>query len=781
MFALLARKLIRDVKQSVGSFIAFVLVVAVGAFFYAGLVTYSSNLNAFATDYFKAHNLSDLNVYYDRITEREVAKIRAIEGISHAEGRYTFDAAQAFEDDKATLKIHSIPANNTINTPAVLSGSLPTKKGEILLDAHYAKEHQYRVGDRIQVRVNERDIAFTISGLGENAEHAKKNDIQDHQAYGVAYMAEASIPEVTDGFAYNEILIDARDGFDIDRLGESIEDASTQHRLPFVAQEPKERTFSYAKIQETIRNNQLMSRVIPFVLFLIEAMILFLAMSRMLDAERKQVGIMKALGVRDRTILLHYMGYPVLVGIIGSIIGWALAAAVFVPFVSASSARAYSLPGIEFALSPLSIAPPILVSSAFGMLACYLSARSILRERAAQAMRPKPPKSMKKLLVERVPGLWSRLPYRYKLILRNVFTKKGKALASAAGVVMSTVLLITAFGTQTALLQVADQIEEANTYDLRIDYAAGAMPESLQLQLPAGIASSYLVAEWPAEYRQADAKELATLTVTERENRLLQFMDANKNSIRLDNNGVLVPQSYADQYGIAIGDTVQLLVTTPERSKPVSVDMKVASISAQYSDPSFYCTPAYLAQLGIAYSPTSLLIEADRAADVPVIRTFFEQDQRVEAITDQQDLKKSAQYIVQQNSFVFVMFIVCAAILSFGAIYTISSINIYERQRELATLKVLGYQRNQINRLVFVENSWITVLSVIVALPISGYVFAFIIEALSSTHQQIPDQLNMAVILAAVALSFLLTFLSSLLLRRKVSGIRMIEALKAIE
>ncbi|MFC4099339.1 ABC transporter permease [Paenibacillus xanthanilyticus] len=780
MLALLARKLIRDVKQSPGSFLAFVLVVAVGAFFYAGLVTYSSNLHAYATAYFKKHNLSDLHVYYDRITEREVAKLRAIEGIHRAEGRYTFDAAQTFEDGKATLKIHSIPANNTINTPAVLSGSLPTKKGEILLDAHYAQEHQYRVGDQIQVRAKESEFAFTISGLGENAEHAKKNEIQDHKAYGVAYMVEASIPEVSGGFAYNEILIDAQDGYEIDRLSESIEAASEQLRLPIAAQVPKERSFSYAKIQETIHNNQLMSRVIPIVLFLIEALILFLAMSRMLDAERKQVGIMKALGVRDRTILLHYMGYPVLVGIIGSIIGWAIAAAVFVPFVTASSARAYSLPGIEFALSPLSIAPPVLVSSAFGMLACYLSAKSILRERAAQAMRTKPPKSMKKLLIERVPGLWSRLPYRYKLILRNVLLRKRKALASAAGVVMSTVLLITAFGTQTALLQVADQIEEANQYDLKIDYAIGAAPQSPQLP-ETGIASSYYLAEWPAEFRQADAKEPATLTVTESENKLLLFVDANEHSIQLDDNGVLVPQSYADQYGIAVGDTVQLLVTTPEQSKPVSVEMKVASISAQYSDPSFYCTPAYLAQLGLAYSPTSLLIEADQAADVPVIRTFFEQDSRVEAITDQQDLQKSAQYIVRQNSFVFVMFIVCAAILSFGAIYTISSINIYERQRELATLKVLGYGRSQINRLVFVENSWITVLSVLAALPISGYVFAFIIEALSSTHQQIPDQLNMPAILAAVALSCLLTFLSGLLLRRKVSGIRMIEALKTIE
>ncbi|MOA36322.1 FtsX-like permease family protein [compost metagenome] len=127
------------------------------------------------------------------------------------------------------------------------------------------------------------------------------------------------------------------------------------------------------------------------------------------------------------------------------------------------------------------------------------------------------------------------------------------------------------------------------------------------------------------------------------------------------------------------------------------------------------------------------------------------------------------------------MFIISAVILSFGAIYTISSINIYERNRELATLKVLGYPKNKINRLIFFENIILTSFAVIVALPISGYMYSIIVKALSSTHQQIPDQLTLFVTLVSVILAFLLTTLSSFLLRRKVSRINMIESLKSIE
>ncbi|MFD0620242.1 ABC transporter permease [Paenibacillus sp. GCM10027629] len=769
-------KLLRDIKHSIGQFIAFVLVIAVGAFFYAGLVTLSDNLSAYTKGYFQEHNLSDLNVYYSQISKQDVAELSLIPGIHKIEERYTLDATQAFDNMKASLKIHSIPVHNEINTPTLIEGRIPSQKDEILLDSHYAKEHQYRVGDQIQIRAHEKNVTFTISGLGENVEYAKKNEIQDHKTFGVAYMTEAAIPQFAGVLDYNEILIDAEEGYDIAQIGQTIEAQSKA--LSYVSQISKERTFSYAQLQQTIHNNQLMSRVIPLVLFVIEAIILFLTMSRIIDSQRNQVGIMKALGVSNRNIMLHYMGYPVLVGIIGSLLGCVLAASVFIPLIKASNAKAYSLPDIVFSLSFTSIIPPILFSSAFGMLSCYLSGRAILQERAAQAMRPKPPKKMKKLLIERIPGIWRHLSYSYKLILRNIFLSKSKALASSIGVVVSTVLLITAFGTQMALQKVADQMEEVNTYDLRVDYTSGITPDTIQL--PSGMKSSYDLSTFPVEFIKGDDNQNATLVVTKKENNLIHFFDENDNRLALEDSGVLVPKSYADTYQIAAGDTIQLKFTEPALANQ-TVDMKVISISTQYSNPSFYCTPAYLEQFGIPFNTTSLLVEASSATELTSIRDFFEQDQHVDTIADKHNLKESAQYILKQNSFIFIMFIICAVILSFGAIYTISSINIYERNRELATLKVLGYQKNKINRLIFFENIILATFAVIVALPISGYMYGMVVKALSSSHQQIPDQLSIFILLVSVILAYVLTILSNLLLRRKVTQINMIESLKRIE
>lgn len=769
-------KSLRDIKQSIGQFIAFVLVIAVGAFFYTGLVTLSDNLGAYTKVYFQEHHLSDLNVYYSQISSDDVARLSEIAGIHKIEGRYSFDATQAFEDYKATLKIHSIPEKNEINTPTIITGNIPSKQDEIVLDSAYAKEHHFQLGDTISISSNGRSFNFTISGLIENVEHTKKNETQDHKTSGIAYIGEETIPAIADGFYYNEVMIEAQEGYDMDKIGQTIEEQSKQ--LPYLTQESKERSFNYSQLNQTIHNNKLMSKVIPLVLFLIEAIILFLTMSRIIDSQRNQVGIMKALGVKNRNIMLHYMGYPVLASIIGSILGYVISAIVFIPLITASNARAYSMPDISFTLSLFSIIPPIIFSSAFGILSCYFSGRTILNERAAQAMRPKPPKKMKKLLIEKIPGIWSRISYSHKLILRNIFLNKQKALASSVGVVVSTVLLITAFGTQMSLVKVADQVEEVYTYDLRVDYAIGTSSDSINL--PSNIAKSHGLSTFPVAFIKEDVKENATLVVTEKENDLVHFFDENDKRIRLENDGVLIPKSYADKYQIAEGDTIQMEFTAPELNQK-SVNMKVLKISNQYSNPSFYSTPDYMNSLGIDYRPTSVLVKANSSADLTSIRNFFEQDQRVDTIADKNDLKKSAQYILRQNSFVFIMFIICAVILSFGAIYTISSINIYERIRELATLKVLGYQKNKINRLIFSENIILTAFAVIVALPISGYIYTIIVQALSSPHQQIPDKLNITILLVSILLAFLLTTLSNLLLRRKVSQINMIESLKSIE
>lgn len=780
----LFKKLIREIKQAPLQFIALMLVIAIGAFFYSGLSTYSNKQRTYVQHYFQAHNLSDLTVLYHDVSRDDIANLSKLEGISKIEARKTFEATQLFQGDKASLHIHSLPQENTINTPTVTQGELPTSSNEILLDSHYAKEHQFKVGDTLSLTINksaeypEKTVSFTISGLGENVEYVKINATQNHKNEGFGYVTEATIANTFNTFSHNEILLKVKQDFDIDEVGKRIEAFSKANTLSYVDQISKQRSFGYTQITQTIYNNGMMSKVIPLVLFIISAIILFLTMSRTIDSQRNQIGIMKALGIKDSKIMLHYMGYPLLVSIFGAILGCVLSSLVFIPMVTASSSKSYALPGITYSLSWLSVVPPMIIASLFGIISVYLSGKSILKECAAQAMRPKPPKKMKNLLIEKVPKLWKSLSYSNKLILRNIFLNKQKAVASSIGVLVSTTLLITALGTQASMLKIANQINEVYTYDLKIDYKPGINPDSLSL--PSGIGSHYSLSSMPIELHTDNNRENATLIVTPKENKLIHYFDENDKSIDLVDHGVIVPKSYATTYNIQKGDTVTFKFTTPEMNNK-SIKMKVASISSQYSNPSFYITPTYLASFDIKYSPTSLLVKGKDSSSVADLRHFFEQDQQVELISDQSDLKEIGQYMLKQNNFMFIMFLICAVILSFSSMFTISSINIYERSRELATLKVLGYQKNKINKLIFWENIILTTFAIMIAIPIGGKFYALVVNALASTHQQIPDSLNMIIIIIAIASAFILTILSNLVLRKKVKNINMIESLKSLE
>jgi putative ABC transport system permease protein len=774
-------KLLRDIKKSKGQFLSIVLVIAVGAFFYAGLVTISSDLSEYTDNYFEEHNLADFNVYYSEITESEISPIKDIEGINNIEGRYTFEASQIFDDYHTSLKIHSIPQNNQINTIAVTSGSTPSSEEEILLDSRYGEAHDYAIGDKITIHTDDGSFDFIISGLGENVEHAFNIEdpslvLPNHNTYGVAYIHEDRIEEMLGGFYYNELIVDVQEGYEMNHISNAIEEYSQE--LPYLYLINKERAVSYSAINVTISNNKLMSTVAPLILFMVAAVIIFLTMSRLIDSQRNQIGIMKALGVKDSKILLHYMGYPVLIGVAGSILGWLITAVTLVNVLNSVIEQTYSLPNLSLSVSFYTIFPPIIVSMFFGVIACFLSGRSILKERAAQALRPKPPKKMKKILVERIPGFWKKLSYGNKLILRNIFLNKKKALASSVGVIVCVILLITAFGFESSMKTIASQINKVYKYDFRVDYKDGILLETVNL--PPDVDKYFEIETIPIELVDFANENNASMVITEKENNLIHFFDNRINNIVLDDTGVLVPKSYADIYDISEGDTIKVKLLGSEQQGQ-HININVAKISTQYTNPSFYSTPEYIKSLGVDYNPSSLLVHLNNNANIDSVQHHFEQDSSVDRISDKSDIEKSVDNIIEQNNPVFIIFILCAILLSFGAIFTISSINIYERTRELATLKVLGYQKYNINRIIFVENFILTSIAVIIALPISGYVYRVVVQALSSSNQQIPNTLSFVSIGLAILLTFVLTFISNLLLRRKIMKIDMIESLKSVE
>lgn len=777
-------KTLRDIKQSKGQFIAIILIIAVGAFFSTGLLTLSTGLKTYTEQYYKENNLSDLYVYYSQISDSDISSLEKIKGINKIEKRITFEGKQKFDDLTTDLKIHSIPKNNKINRSTIIEGSVPTNKNEIMIDSRYAKEHNFNVNDQITINVNNADYKFIISGLCENVEHAYNIKdaslvVPDHKIYGVAYISDESISELFGDTIYNELMIDIDNSYDSEAIGETIEENSKDSNYLYYL--TKERTISYSNTASTIASNGSMSIILPLVLFMVASVIIYLTLSRIVDSQRNQIGVMKALGVKNSKIILHYINYSIFVGILGSIIGSILGFVLFTQIGNSQFDAIYSFPDFKLSINVLFAIPTIVLSIVLGIIAAYFSCKKVLKENAAQAMRPKPPKNSKPILLERFPSIWTRLSYGNKLILRNIFLTKQRALFTSCGLIVCVVLLIVAFGYILSMTSLVGKVDTLNKYDLRLDYKTPLVDNSLDL--PNFIEDHYLVSELAVQFINSDNtsnKVDTTLLVTEKDNKLIKIHDINSNEISLDDTGVIISRTFANKYKISEGDKIHLSFISPNL-KDKSLTANVSKISEQYINDVIYCTPKYLESFDIDFLPSTILVDINDSKSLDDAITTFKENDSIIKVSSISDLKDTITASMEQSYPAMITFIFSAVILAAAAIYTISSINIFDRTRELATLKVLGYQKNKINNLIFRENIMIAIFSAIVALPLGYLGFSALSQALSAADQLAPNKLNIASVIFAITLTLVVTIVSNLLLRKKVKKIDMIESLKSIE
>ena len=777
-------KTLRDIKQSKGQFIAIILIIAVGAFFSTGLLTLSTGLKTYTEQYYKENNLSDLYVYYSQISDSDISSLEKIKGINKIEKRITFEGKQKFDDLTTDLKIHSIPKNNEINRSTIIEGSVPTNKNEIMIDSRYAKEHNFNVNDQITINVNNADYKFIISGLCENVEHAYNIKdaslvVPDHKIYGVAYISDESISELFGDTIYNELMIDIDNSYDSEAIGETIEENSKDSNYLYYL--TKERTISYSNTASTIASNGSMSIILPLVLFMVASVIIYLTLSRIVDSQRNQIGVMKALGVKNSKIILHYINYSIFVGIFGSIIGSILGFVLFTQIGNSQFDAIYSFPDFKLSINVLFAIPTIVLSIVLGIIAAYFSCKKVLKENAAQAMRPKPPKNSKPILLERFPSIWTRLSYGNKLILRNIFLTKQRALFTSCGLIVCVVLLIVAFGYILSMTSLVGKVDTLNKYDLRLDYKTPLVDNSLDL--PNFIEDHYLVSELAVQFINSDNtsnKVDTTLLVTEKDNKLIKIHDINSNEISLDDTGVIISRTFANKYKISEGDKIDLSFISPNL-KDKSLTANVSKISEQYINDVIYCTPKYLESFDIDFLPSTILVDINDSKSLDDAITTFKENDSIIKVSSISDLKDTITASMEQSYPAMITFIFSAVILAAAAIYTISSINIFDRTRELATLKVLGYQKNKINNLIFRENIMIAIFSATVALPLGYLGFSALSQALSAADQLAPNKLNIASIIFAITLTLVVTVISNLLLRKKVKKIDMIESLKSIE
>lgn len=530
---------------------------------------------------------------------------------------------------------------------------------------------------------------------------------------------------------------------------------------------------------------QSVASVFPVFFFLVAALVCLTTMTRMIADQRTQIGIMKALGYSSGAIMGKYMFYSGSATVLGSIFGIAAGSFAFPAIVWFGYGLIYNLSGLTFTMNwPLAAgitAANLLVT----LLVTWYCCAKELKCAPADLIRPKAPEAGKRILLERIPTVWNDMSFMQKVSARNIMRYKKRIFMMLLGIGGCTALVLTALGLNDTIQNVVTrQYDDIILYDYEITMAYDMNEEEQEIFFrDAGddIKDAVFLYRGLAEVSGSDAIKSATLTVTDGK-KLCKYIDLSYDGEPIDYPGrgeAAINYNLARQLGgIEVGDEIKL--TTSEKKE---LTVTVSALFDNYVDSFVFISPETCEeQLGEVPEYKSALANAPDGADVNRCAEALTHDvDGVRGVTLSTDIKERMSSMLDGLLVVVAAIILCAGLLAFIVLYNLTNINISERIREIATLKVLGFYPNEAAHYVFRENLILTGAGAVFGLGLGVALHAFVMNAIKVDMMYFKPHISFLSFAVSIVITFVFAVIVNAIMRRRIDNIDMAGALKSIE
>ena len=550
-------------------------------------------------------------------------------------------------------------------------------------------------------------------------------------------------------------------------------------------------TLSFVTFEQYADRMAAIARVFPVFFFLVAALVATTTMTRMVDENRLQMGTLKALGYSNFSIAGKYLFYAMLATILGSIVGMVVGFVVFPIIIWNAYQLVFSLPTFTLHFYPGMAAASVGISAAVIGFATWYACRSSLAEKTAALLLPRAPVAGKRILMERITPLWSRMSFSQKTTARNLFRYKKRFFMTVLGVAGCTALLLIGFGIQDSLLPiVTKQSTELTHNDMSItlsDPKALTMEQGLAEELD----SNSAVQNWGAVYTKS-----TTIYNAEGESASVSIVAAAKDSdltryvtfrtrkghkaISFDSGSAILTEKTAENLGLHTGDTFWV-----ENAEGTRVELTLTGITENYMFTRLYLPRAQLESLlgteDIPWNTVYGQTTCTDAAGYNALRTDLLDCNYVSSISFTEDTTELFDNLIVSLGYVVVLIIICAAALAAVVLYNLISVNLGERKKELATIKVLGFYDQEVYRYIFREIELLALIGSGVGLALGVPLHKFIVLTVEMDQLMFIRTIAPRSYLLAVALTMVFTVVVCFVMRRHVRRISMVESMKAPE
>ena len=528
------------------------------------------------------------------------------------------------------------------------------------------------------------------------------------------------------------------------------------------------------------------SVIFPVFFLAVAALVCLTTMARMVEEQRTEIGTLKALGYTDREIQKKYLIYSLSATVLGSVVGLSVGFKLFPTVIYDAYCIMYDLPPVKapfhWGVAAICVAVALICVTLVTCSVC----RGVLKEMPANIMRPKAPPAGQRVLLEKVTFIWKRLSFSHKVTVRNLFRYKKRVLMTIIGIAGCAALVLTGYGLNDAIGDiVTNQFQRVFRYDLLAGYSAE--DEATEQALFDQLDSDPAIQEWMPQYRNTvtalgnDLSLSVNLTVSEDYTKLTDFISLQERVsgkvLTPEKRGAIITEKLGTMLDLKAGDTLTL-----RDSDNRLYEMEITGVSENYASHFVYISAEYYEEIfGKAPEYNSVIVDLVDRDDWKAASEKLLAGGTVQMVASDAEMLEQYINVTDNLGYVVAVLIVSAGLLAFVVQYNLSNINITERTREIATLKVLGFYDREVSAYIYRENIILTILGTAAGLLLGTGLTRFVITTAEIDSIMFGRNIYFPSFLMATLLTFLFSFIVNWVMHYRLKKISMVESMKSVD
>lgn len=535
---------------------------------------------------------------------------------------------------------------------------------------------------------------------------------------------------------------------------------------------------------DTITN---LCSIFPIVFFLVAGLITLTSLSRMVEQERTQIGTFIALGYTNRQVMLKYLIYTLSAVIIGSIIGIILGSLIIPLVIYEVYNLIYTLPDIKLQFNIIYIFLGMFFALISTIFTSYFVIKSVVDEVPCKLMKPKNSKIGKRLLIEYIPFIWKKTKFIDKVTIRNIFRYKKRLFMTLAGVSGCTALILVGFGLRSSISKIIPiQYGDIFTLDVQLFYKDDVSRETIIEEQKRIVALENVQDAVSMRMETIDIEKndkVFNITMLASQNnaefdKVINLIDANsKKKIVLDNNGVIITKKLADLLNVKVGDKIKFNDMFGDTYSVV-----ITNVCEHYLDHYIYMTSDYYYSMKNNIPRNNMLIvKSNKISNEEEFAKNLNANNYFSSMSFMSSAKEVYKDVTKNLNSVVIVVIISAGLLAFIVLYNLSALNISERRRELATLKVLGFRQNEVRDYIKKEIIWLTIIGIILGLVIGYYLTNVVIISCEIDNMMFVHKQYFINYLYAIIITSVFSLFVNFSTNRELEKVDMVESLKSLE